>query len=60
MVQHGTWYEGIIMRQIKAAGSLDINRADLLEMFKIESLVVVERNTLSSTRGHSVKLVKHR
>jgi len=43
------------------------NRAYLLEMFKIltgkssprfESLI--ERSTLSATRGHSVKLVKHR
>jgi len=42
------------------------NRADLLEMFKMltgksspkfESLF--ERSTLSATRGHSVKLVKH-
>jgi len=43
------------------------NRADLLEMFKMligkstpcfDSLF--ERNMLSITRGHSVKLVKHR
>jgi len=43
------------------------NRADLLEMFKMligksspkfESLF--ERSTLSVTRGHSVKVVKHR